>query len=61
MRMNFDPSHLIWMGRIERDPRRPNLVLTEVGVGYQLAAESDDPLYLAHPTLWPQGKGDRAP
>jgi two-component system, OmpR family, KDP operon response regulator KdpE len=30
--------------RIERYPRRPDLVLTEVGVGYRLAAESGDPL-----------------
>jgi two-component system, OmpR family, KDP operon response regulator KdpE len=31
--------------RIERDPRRPDLLLTEVGVGYRLAAESGLPLY----------------
>ena len=28
--------------RIERDPSRPNLLLTEVGVGYRLAPESVD-------------------
>jgi two-component system, OmpR family, KDP operon response regulator KdpE len=28
--------------RIERDPRRPNLLLTEPGVGYRLADESED-------------------
>jgi two-component system KDP operon response regulator KdpE len=47
--------------RIERDPRRPDLVLTEVGVGYRLAAESGDPLYPAHLTNPSQGRGGRAP
>jgi hypothetical protein len=28
--------------RIERDPRRPNLLLTEPGVGYRLADESEN-------------------
>jgi two-component system, OmpR family, KDP operon response regulator KdpE len=28
--------------RIERDPRRPDLLLTESGVGYRLAAETED-------------------
>ena len=28
--------------KIERDPRRPNLLLTEPGVGYRLADESED-------------------
>jgi DNA-binding response OmpR family regulator len=30
--------------RIERDPRRPDLLLTEARIGYRLAAESGDPL-----------------
>jgi two-component system KDP operon response regulator KdpE len=33
--------------RIERDPRRPDLLLTEAGIGYRLAAESGDPLCLS--------------
>ncbi len=47
--------------RIERDPRRPDLVLTEFGVGYRLAAESGDHLYPANATNPGQGRRDRAP
>jgi two-component system KDP operon response regulator KdpE len=36
--------------KIERNSRRPDLLLTEVGVGYRLAAEAGDPVYLAPPT-----------
>jgi two-component system KDP operon response regulator KdpE len=32
--------------RIERDPRRPDLLLTEAGVGYRLASETEDELTL---------------
>jgi two-component system KDP operon response regulator KdpE len=31
--------------KIERNPRRPDLLLTEAGVGYRLAAETGDPVY----------------
>ena len=47
--------------RIERDRQRPDLVLTEVGVGYRLAAESGDSLYPAHPPNPSQGRRGRAP
>ena len=43
-------------GRIERDPRRPELLLTEVGIGYRLAAETGDLLYSDAPTAPSPGK-----
>ena len=46
--------------KIECDPRRPDLLLTEVGVGYQLAGEPGDPLYTAAPPNPNQGKDGRA-
>jgi two-component system KDP operon response regulator KdpE len=36
--------------RVERDPRRPDLLLTEAGVGYRLAAETEDESSLDPPT-----------
>ncbi len=36
--------------RIERDPRRPDLLLTETGVGYRLAAETENEPSLDPPT-----------
>ena len=47
--------------RIERDPQRPDLVLTEVGVGYRLAAATGDPLYSDAPTTLNEGMGVRIP
>ena len=47
--------------RIERDPRRPDLLLTEVGVGYRLAAATGDPLYYGAPTTPSEGMGGRPP
>ncbi len=47
--------------RIERDPRRPDLVLTEVGVGYRLAGEPGDPLYSDAPPNPNEGMGGRPP
>jgi len=47
--------------RIERDPRRPDLVLTEVGVGYRLAGEPGDPLYSDAPPNPSEGMGGRPP
>ena len=42
--------------RIERDPRRPDLLLTEFGIGYQLAAETGDLLYSDAPVAPSLGK-----
>jgi len=42
--------------RIERDPRRPDLLLTEAGVGYRLAAEAEGEVSPAPPT--PRRKGN---
>jgi two-component system KDP operon response regulator KdpE len=39
--------------RIERDPRRPDLLLTEAGIGYRLAAESGDPCVSPNPHVRP--------
>ncbi len=47
--------------RIERDPRRPDLLLTEVGVGYRLAAATGDPLYSDTRTTPSEGLGGRTP
>ena len=47
--------------RIERDPRRPDLLLTEFGVGYRLAAATGDPLYSDAPTTPREGMGGRPP
>jgi two-component system KDP operon response regulator KdpE len=47
--------------RIERDPQRPDLVLTEVGVGYRLAAATGDPLYSDAATTHREGMGGRPP
>ncbi len=47
--------------RIERDPRRPDLLLTEVRVGYRLAAATGDPLYSDAPTTPREGMGGRPP
>jgi len=47
--------------RIERDRRRPDLVLTEVRIGYRLAAATGDPLYSDAPTTPSEGIGSRPP
>ncbi len=47
--------------RIERDPRRPDLLLTEAGVGYRLAAESKDELSLDPLTPLRGGNVDASP
>ena len=47
--------------RIERDPRRPDLLLTEFGVGYRLAAATGDPLYSDAHTTPREGMGGRPP
>lgn len=44
--------------RVERNPRQPDLLLTESRVGYRLAAELDDSDAPATPS---QGQGGRAP
>jgi two-component system KDP operon response regulator KdpE len=44
--------------RIERDPRRPDLLLAEPGVGYRLADESEDELGLDPPTPRQAGEDD---
>ena len=44
--------------RIERDPKHPVLLLTEVGIGYRLAPESVD--HLNFDTRAPQREGNGA-
>ena len=44
--------------RIERDPRRPDLLVAEPGVGYRLADESEDELGLDPPTPRQAGEND---
>ena len=47
--------------RIERDRRRPDLVLTEVRIGYRLAAATGNPLYRDALTTPSEGMGSRPP
>ena len=44
--------------KIERDPRRPDLLLTEAGVGYRLASETEDELSLDTPAPRHAGNED---
>jgi two-component system KDP operon response regulator KdpE len=44
--------------KIERDPRRPDVLLTEAGVGYRLASEAEDELSLDPPAPRRAGKED---
>jgi two-component system, OmpR family, KDP operon response regulator KdpE len=44
--------------KIERDPRRPDLLLTEAGVGYRLASETEDELSLDPPAPRRAGNED---
>jgi two-component system KDP operon response regulator KdpE len=44
--------------RIERDPRRPDLLLTEAGIGYRLAAETERELSLEASTPHRKGSED---
>jgi two-component system KDP operon response regulator KdpE len=47
--------------RIERDPKRPVLLLTEVGIGYRLAPESVDHLNFEARTPQREGNGAGSP
>jgi two-component system KDP operon response regulator KdpE len=47
--------------RIERDPRRPDLLLTEFGIGYRLAAATGDPLHSDAHSTPREGMGGRPP
>jgi two-component system KDP operon response regulator KdpE len=46
--------------KIERDPRRPDLLLTEAGVGYRLAGEAEDELSLDPSAPRRAGNEDRS-
>ena len=45
--------------RIGRDPQRPDLLLTEARVGYQLETETDNTMNLDAPAPRREGKEDR--